>query len=226
MSQGNYESISIREAMDKINNEELDSFDWVEILSSHPEFADKCNWDVFSGGGYHDLRLLLDSQPQFADRVLDCIGYMEVGFAFPELIEAAYANCPAPAEFLSRLREDVLSGLEDDINSERQYGEGGDYSHECVAARLVGKIPELATDFDFGEWKGRAIALLLAARAGGTLQSGCPRWGGLGEASGRSSGIRRPMQVGGAFRRRLARVAGSRAPLRGPSRLARHRKVR
>jgi hypothetical protein len=164
MSQGNYESISIREAMDKINNEGLDSFDWVEILSSHPEFADKCNWDVFSDGGYHDLRLLLDSQPQFADRVLDCIGHMEAGFAFPELIEAAYANCPAPAEFLSRLRGDVLSELKDDINSERQYGEEGGYSHECVAARLVGKIPELTADFDFGEWKGRAIALLLAAR--------------------------------------------------------------
>jgi len=59
MSQGNYKGISIRYAMDKINDEELDSFDWVEILSSHPEFADKCNWDVFSCGGYHDLRLLL-----------------------------------------------------------------------------------------------------------------------------------------------------------------------
>ena len=161
---GNYESISIRDAMDKINDEELDSFEWAEILSSHPEISDKCNWDVFSCGGYHDLRLLLGSQPQFADRVLDCIDYMEAGFAFPELIEAAYANCSAPAEFLSRLRGDVLSELKDDINSERQYGKKGGYSHECVAARLVGKIPELASDFDFGEWKGRAIALLLAAR--------------------------------------------------------------
>ena len=99
---GNYESISIRDAMDKINDEELDSFEWAEILSSHPEISDKCNWYVFGLGGYHDLRLLLGRQPQFADRVLDCNGL--TGFAFPELIEAAYANCPAPAEFLSRLR--------------------------------------------------------------------------------------------------------------------------
>lgn len=50
---------------------------------------------------------------------------METGFAFPEQIEAAYANCPALAEFLSCLRGDVLSELKDDINSERQYGEEG-----------------------------------------------------------------------------------------------------
>ncbi len=37
---------------------------WVELLSAHPEFADKCDWEKIDGGAWFSL---LAGKPQFSD---------------------------------------------------------------------------------------------------------------------------------------------------------------
>lgn len=44
---------------------ELEGFQWVDLLSCHPEVGDRCEWEKLSGRNWS---FLLEELPQFADR--------------------------------------------------------------------------------------------------------------------------------------------------------------